>query len=300
MNANLSLVPDLSRPDSVPGIRIDDVIVGERARKDYGDLTDLMESIREVGLLQPIGLTPGNHLLFGGRRLEACRALGWESIPFVRPETQTDAISLLHAERDENTCRKAMTPEELVDLGIRLEELERPKAKERQGTRFDLRPTSGPGGPEVDDPETNRTAHVVGEALGLSRNTYKRIKTVVTTARDETVEADVRDTARAALDDLNSGKATPTSAYNRVREAREPKPAPTRPPSPPRFGTRRKHRQVLEAMTTALAGLTSAADEITELDNTVTKEEATHILRDLSQQIRSLNQIKALLKERIR
>ncbi|MGZ4617203.1 MAG: ParB N-terminal domain-containing protein, partial [Frankiaceae bacterium] len=119
MSADLAV-----RPDVVPSVRIAEIVVGERARKDYGDLTGLMESIREVGLLQPIGLAPGNRLLFGGRRLEACRRLGWESIPVTRPETRDDALSLLKAERDENTCRKDMTPEELVDLGLRLEELE--------------------------------------------------------------------------------------------------------------------------------------------------------------------------------
>lgn len=54
----------------------------------------------------------------------------------------------------------------------------------------------------------------------------------------------------------------------------------------------------MQAMTTALSGITGATDEITELDNSVTQEEAAQLLRDLSRQIRSLNQIKALLKER--
>jgi ParB family chromosome partitioning protein len=70
-------------------LTVADVIVGDRARKDYGDLTSLVESIREHGLLQPIGVLPGNRLLFGGRRLEACRALGRTHIPNVIPQSAT-------------------------------------------------------------------------------------------------------------------------------------------------------------------------------------------------------------------
>lgn len=308
MSAHLAAVPPLARPESVPGVRIDDVIVGERARKDYGDLAGLVESIRQVGLLQPIGLAPGNRLLFGGRRLEACRRLGWESIPVTRPETREDALSLLKAERDENTCRKAMTPEELVDLGLRIEELERPKAEERQregrrrgGEVFAGRQASDPTGHQALDPEARKTSAVVGEALGLSRNTYQRMKTVVTTARDDTADPDVRAEAKAALADLNEGKSSPTAAYHRVRKAAGPKSPVLAIPQPPRMGgNRRKHAQVLQAMTTSLTGIAGAADEITELDNSVTKEEAAQLVRDLSRSIRSLNQIKKLLEERTR
>jgi hypothetical protein len=44
--------------------------------------------------------------------------------------TLADATAELVAERDENTCRKALTASELVMLGRRLDELERPKARE--------------------------------------------------------------------------------------------------------------------------------------------------------------------------
>lgn len=298
------------RPETVPGIRIDEVIVGERARKDYGDLADLMASISDVGLLQPIGLTPGNHLLFGGRRLEACRRLGWQSIPFVRPETQTDALSLLKAERDENTCRKAMTPEELVDLGLRLEELEAPAAEERKraGGERGRDARYGSGFPSRDGkPGRNHegeTNTAVGEALGLSASTYHRAKRVVQTARGEIdAEPEVQAAAQEALQALNAGKASVNTAYTKVRQIRKEKP-PVKAdnlaiPQPVKYGgNRRKHLQVLQAMTTTLSGLAGAVDEITELDNSVTKEEAAQLVRDLSQQIRSLNQIKALLKER--
>lgn len=278
-------------------IHLDQIVIGERARRDYGDMTDLMESIREHGVLSPITLLPGNRLLCGGRRVEAARALGMESIPFHVAKTQDDALARIKAERDENTCRKDMTPEELVNIGLEIERLERPKAQARQGLRHDLHPTSGPAGPDVDKkPEANRTAAVVGDALGVSKNTYKRAKHVVQTARGDNEPApEVQEVAQEALKEMNDGQATITGAYNKVRAARDKKPDPSKltRKQPPKFGgNRRKHADVIESISTSLSGLAMAADDITEFDATVTPEEAARLAYDLSKSIRSLNRIK--------
>ena len=42
-------------------IKIADIRVGSRHRRDMGDLTTLAESIRREGLLQPIGVTDPDH-----------------------------------------------------------------------------------------------------------------------------------------------------------------------------------------------------------------------------------------------
>lgn len=56
--------------------QIDSITVGVRHRKDPGDLNALMKSIEEVGLLQPVTITPDGVLICGWRRLEALRRLG--------------------------------------------------------------------------------------------------------------------------------------------------------------------------------------------------------------------------------
>ena len=62
-------------------VKIDDIQIGQRHRKDFGDLAALAASIGEVGVLQPIGVTPSYELVFGERRLRACRdVLGWDTI----------------------------------------------------------------------------------------------------------------------------------------------------------------------------------------------------------------------------
>ena len=39
-------------------IKITDIKIGPRHRKDMGDLESLAQAIQEVGLLHPIGVTP--------------------------------------------------------------------------------------------------------------------------------------------------------------------------------------------------------------------------------------------------
>ena len=53
------------------------ICLGERHRKEMGDLDRLARSIADVGLLQPIVITPDGRLIAGERRLRACRLLNW-------------------------------------------------------------------------------------------------------------------------------------------------------------------------------------------------------------------------------
>jgi len=76
-------------------------------RRAAGDLGHLMESIREIGLLNPIIIGPDGTLFAGRNRLESCRALGWATIPARRA-----ALDDLHArlvEIDENLIRDELT-----------------------------------------------------------------------------------------------------------------------------------------------------------------------------------------------
>jgi ParB family chromosome partitioning protein len=54
-------------------IKSADIKVGRRHRRDMGDLKALAVSIRQEGLLQPIGVTDRLELVFGERRLLAYR-----------------------------------------------------------------------------------------------------------------------------------------------------------------------------------------------------------------------------------
>jgi ParB family chromosome partitioning protein len=52
-------------------MKIQDIKVGNRFRKDLGDIDGLAETIQDVGLLQQIGVTEDNNeLVYGARRLQ--------------------------------------------------------------------------------------------------------------------------------------------------------------------------------------------------------------------------------------
>ena len=56
-------------------MRIDDIKVGVRYRRDMGDLGAPARSIAEVGLLHPVVVTPDGTLIAGERRLEPARTV---------------------------------------------------------------------------------------------------------------------------------------------------------------------------------------------------------------------------------
>lgn len=62
-------------------IPIGKIQVGNRIREDAGDIEGLAKEIQQVGLLNPISVTPDFRLLAGYRRLQACKQLGWKTIP---------------------------------------------------------------------------------------------------------------------------------------------------------------------------------------------------------------------------
>lgn len=102
-------------------IRIADIEIGERHRKDMGDLQGLAASIQAEGLLQPIGITKDRRLVYGERRLRACRdILKWESIKVEI----VNVSSIVAGEFAENEVRKAFTPSERVAIAaVRKQEI---------------------------------------------------------------------------------------------------------------------------------------------------------------------------------
>lgn len=99
-------------------MKIDEIVVGDRVRKDMGDLASLATSIERHGLLHPVVVKNDGTLIAGHRRIEAARQLGWSDIPVTVIEVE----DLLSAERDENEERKDFTPSEAVAIGRLIEE----------------------------------------------------------------------------------------------------------------------------------------------------------------------------------
>lgn len=83
-------------------VQISLIQVSERKRA-LRDVTELAESIKEIGLLNPITLTPSLRLVAGRHRLEACKLLGWAEIEATICEL--DGLRGELAEIDENLAR---------------------------------------------------------------------------------------------------------------------------------------------------------------------------------------------------
>lgn len=107
-------------------VKIDDIKIKKRVRRDLGDLEALKESLRLYGLLNPITLNSKYELIAGERRLEAAKSLGWERINAIVLDNNVDKVRQLEIELEENNQRKEFTDEELLDGYKRLEKLKNP------------------------------------------------------------------------------------------------------------------------------------------------------------------------------
>ncbi len=102
---------------------------GDRFRKELGDIQSLADSIKELGLLQPIGIDSNYRLIFGERRLEACKLLKQEKIK-ARIIHLSDIVQ---GEYAENELRKDFTVTERLAIMDSIKTA-------GQGSRTDLQP----------------------------------------------------------------------------------------------------------------------------------------------------------------
>ncbi len=229
---------------SVTSLPIDEIVVVDRHRKDLGDLDQLAESIRRVGLLQPVVVvpnTPGFRLVAGQRRLEAVRRLGWLEVRVVVATSLADTLALVRAEQAENVCRKDFTPSEAVAIGRTLEDLERPKASARM---------------RADGESTGPLRDIVAPAVGMKPSRYAHAKTVVTAAESD-LDPDVREIAQEAVKEMDESGYV-ESAYRKVAAARrKTEPAQPEPSTDPRV--QRKNDRRFEAKRLHAQGMSTDA-----------------------------------------
>lgn len=111
-------------------INVQQVVIKRRVRKNLGDLSHLMNSMRHHGLLNPILITDSNELIAGHRRLEAAKRLGWQKIE-ARIYSRPSRTEKLELELNENLYRKDFTEEELAEGYTRLDRMKHPSIWKR-------------------------------------------------------------------------------------------------------------------------------------------------------------------------
>jgi N6-adenosine-specific RNA methylase IME4 len=151
-------------------IAIDEIKVGERHRRDLGDVAALAESIRDIGLLHPPVVRSDGALVAGARRLAACTLLGWSEVP-VRI---IDLEQIVRGEFAENAHRKDFLPSEIAAIMRELEPVEKAAAAERM-TLGKISPGSEPG----------RARDKVAAFAGKSGRTIEKIKAVFDAAEKD-------------------------------------------------------------------------------------------------------------------
>jgi len=182
-------------------ININDVKVNDRIRKDFGNIEELANDIKENGLINPPVVTPDNELIAGERRLRACKTLGFQQIE-VRVMSVKDSEHQLQIEISENENRKDFTFSERVDWAKRLERVERIKARSNQGMRTDL--TSDKILSNVD--ANKETALESGFG---NKETYRQAKYITDNASEEMIK------------DLDDGKLSVNKAYITLKQEKE-------------------------------------------------------------------------------
>jgi len=147
-------------------VKIKDIIIGEN-RRPVGDVTNLKNGIESYGYTCPISITKDMKLVYGAHRIEACKQLGWETIPamifdFITPEHAE------MAEIDENLHRVELTKLEICELSARrkvLYEKVHPESSKASITTGNLSQKSG---------TTNAFTKDIAEKKGCSRRVIEK------------------------------------------------------------------------------------------------------------------------------
>jgi ParB family chromosome partitioning protein len=129
----------------------------------------------------------------GRRRLAACVALGWETIP----ARLIDIDDPLPLEVDENVQRKPFTPSEAVEIAEVIEERAKEQAHKRKQEGWMKRGKTVEPSDESSEDTKPQSRDVAAAAVGIGGKTDQRAKAVVDAARklpDEWTELGERKT----------------------------------------------------------------------------------------------------------
>lgn len=154
---------------------VSDIVIGNRYRKDFGDLQALADSIdARGGLIQAVAVTPDLKLIAGERRIRA-----WALSKFAAEQIPVRVInidSIVAGEWDENApgVRKDFTLSEAVAIAQALRPLEQAKAAERV--------RSGKAAPAADK---GKADDKVARLVGMDRKTLAKAAAVVAAARED-------------------------------------------------------------------------------------------------------------------
>lgn len=186
-------------------VRISDITIGDNRRTISSDkVSQLADSIKEIGLLNPITITIDNRLIAGYHRLKACELLGYEDI-----EANVVSIDGLHAELaeiDENLIRNEL---HYIDRGTQLQRRKEiyeelyPQTRATAGkelvakrwdTTTDSVTVSTPSFVADTSNKTGKSQTVIREEIQIAKNIIPQVQEVI--REQEVTKADAIKIAR--------------------------------------------------------------------------------------------------------
>jgi|SRR5690625_703556 len=191
---------------------VDSIHVGNRHRKDLGDIDALATSIERDGLLQPITVTPDGVLVCGARRLAAIKQLAWTEVRvWVRSGISTQ-LGYMLAEQNDNMLHKPLSQLEAAELYREMKVILAEDAAQRKAaTQFDgdenreipgpaesAGPSKGPRG----DARRQAAEMITGKS---SYTRLEEINFIQRVAEDPNQPEELRAAAQGFLDDIREG-----------------------------------------------------------------------------------------------
>ena len=157
-------------------INIEQIRIENRIRKDFGNIQELADDIKQNGLINPpVVMQESDNtytLLTGERRIRALKLLGYKQVE-VRTWKSLNDEEKLNIEISENEARKDFSKSERMEYALRLAKIEGLKARERQAT------STGGSNPHLSLKldKAARTDEIVAAKLGIGgKDTYRKEK----------------------------------------------------------------------------------------------------------------------------
>lgn len=200
---------------------VDSIPVGDRHRKDLGEIDVLAASIDRHGMLQPITVSVDGFLICGSRRLTAVKKLGWKTVRVWVRSGISDRLGQLLAEQDENVLHKPLNQIEAAALYRELKALLAEDAKRRQeASRFGTghQPGDGAADPAAPSMRVGEARHQAAQMV-TGRASYSRLEQIgfiEKIAADPARPDELREHARTELQQIEVGGSV-GPAYARIR-----------------------------------------------------------------------------------
>lgn len=187
----------------VENISVENIMFGDRYRKNPGDLHSLAKSINEVGLIQPVVVRKTGKdeyfLVAGGRRIMAVRDI--LKLPTIKavifdPMTKDEdelMILVYRMELEENSCREQPAVSEAIERSNLIDRLM---------------------GKTIPIPKGQKKRDVVAAAAGMSHETRRQATVVLDAAAKKDATPEVKELAAK----MDAGEIKPTAAFKKLVE----------------------------------------------------------------------------------